>query len=187
MTIWGWTGRKTAISPKSGPGCLAEGIIGPVAIEPGHAPLHALAEAGKAAILDDGVMHLVHAAVAELDLSAAIAARNVVGLPGPERGFMDLAISNDLQRGIPVVALFFLKLIGNGPERGFAGLYHSVIFGTGQPEIQLPRIGRLGGLAKCQKAEQHAERGKAEFIHGDEQLAHGNPPHHPTPCLSLDA
>ena len=38
---------------QSGPGGPAAGIVGPVAVEPGHAPFDALAEAGKAAVLDD--------------------------------------------------------------------------------------------------------------------------------------
>src|SRR5258708_19424158 len=82
----------------------------PVAVEPGHAPFDALAKAGKTAILDDGIMHLVHAAVAEPDIPAAIAARNIVGLPGPKCGFMDSAIGLDLQPGIPNRPLFPLEL-----------------------------------------------------------------------------
>src|SRR5258708_35001808 len=86
----------------------------PVAVEPGHAPFDALAKALKTAILDDGIMHLVHAAVAEPDIPAAIAARNIVGLPGPKCGFMDSAVGLDLQRGIPQGALFLLELVGDG-------------------------------------------------------------------------
>src|ERR1700716_1829599 len=97
-------------SRQSGPGGLAARIIGPVAVEPGHAPFDALAEAGKAAILDDRVMHDVELAVAQHDVGAAIAARNIVGLPGPECGLVDLAIGGDLQRGIPVGAFLFLEL-----------------------------------------------------------------------------
>src|ERR1700692_3355293 len=81
--------------PESGPGGPAAGIIGPIAVEPGHAPFDALAVAGKTAILDDRVMYRVHFAVAEHHVGAAIAARNVVGLPGPECGFMDPAIGGD--------------------------------------------------------------------------------------------
>src|ERR1700675_5023446 len=83
--------------PESGPGGPAAGIIGPVAVEPGHAPFDALTVTGKTAVLDDRIMHGAHLAVADHDLGAAIAARNVVGLPGPERGFADLAVSGDPQ------------------------------------------------------------------------------------------
>src|SRR3977135_453211 len=82
---------------------LATGIVGPVAIDPGHAPFDALAERGKTAILDDRVVHLTQLAVAQHDVGAAIAARNIVGLPGPEGGFMDRAVGLDLQFGIPEV------------------------------------------------------------------------------------
>src|ERR1700730_3791281 len=107
---------------KSGPGGLAAGIIGPVAIEPGHAPFDALAEAGKTAILDDRIMHDVGLAVAQHNVGAAIAARNVVGLPGPERGLMDRAIGGDLQGRIPEGAFLLVELAGDGPKGGLAGL-----------------------------------------------------------------
>src|SRR3979490_2891778 len=75
-------------SLESGPCCLAAGIIGPVAVKPGDAPFDALAEAGKAAILDDRVVHGAQLAVAQHHVAAAITARNIVGLPGPERSFV---------------------------------------------------------------------------------------------------
>src|SRR3954469_562587 len=87
---------QPAIRPASRTGSglagLAARIIGPVAIEPGHAPFDALAEAGKAAVLDDGVVHLAQLAVAGHDVGAAITARNIVGLPGAEGGFVDPAV-----------------------------------------------------------------------------------------------
>ena len=52
------------IRPESGPGGLAAGVIGPVAIKSGDAPFDSLAEAGKAAILDDRVVHSAQLAVA---------------------------------------------------------------------------------------------------------------------------
>src|SRR3979490_3101095 len=88
-------------SLESGPCCLAAGIIGPVAVKPGDAPFDALAEAGKAAVLDDRVVHRALLAVAQHHVAAAKTARNVVGLPGPERGFMDLAIRGNGQGRIP--------------------------------------------------------------------------------------
>src|SRR3569832_1567369 len=101
-----WLPRATdrRMRQESGPGGLAARIIGPVAIEPGHAPFDALAEAGEAAVLDDRVVHGAQFAVAGHGVGAAIAARNVVGLPGPEGGLMDAAVRGDRQRGIPVVA-----------------------------------------------------------------------------------
>src|SRR3954462_11884375 len=81
----------------SGPRGLAEGIVGPVAVEPGDTPFDALAKAGKTAVLDDREMHGAHLAVAQHDVSRAIAARNIVGLPGPQRGFVELAIGRDCQ------------------------------------------------------------------------------------------
>ena len=67
---------------------------------------------------------------------------------------MDPAIAGDLQRGIPEGAFLFLELRGDGPQRGLACLHPAVIFRAGQPEIQLQRIGRLGGLAERQQARQ---------------------------------
>src|SRR5437762_11682900 len=79
----------------SGPGGLAEGIIGPVAVEPGDAPLDALAKAGKTGVLDDREMHGTHLAVAQHDVSRAIAARNIVGLPRTKGGFVEMAMGRD--------------------------------------------------------------------------------------------
>src|SRR5947207_7225272 len=82
---------------KSGPCGLAAGVIGPVAVKPGDAPFDALAEAGKAAILDDRVVHGADLAVAQHHFAAAITARNVVGLPGPERNLVDPAVGGNNQ------------------------------------------------------------------------------------------
>src|ERR1700761_9511752 len=69
-------------SPALRLGGPAHGIIGPVAVEPGDAPFDALAEAGKTAILDDGIMHVAQLAVTDHDVTRAVATRNIVGLPG---------------------------------------------------------------------------------------------------------
>src|SRR6201996_7408400 len=60
----------------------AHRIVGPVAVEPRDAPFDALAEAGKTAILDDGIMHVAQLAVTDHDVTRAVATRNIVGLPG---------------------------------------------------------------------------------------------------------
>src|SRR5882724_9728430 len=72
-------------APGSGFGALAVRIIGPIAVEPGHAPFDALAGRGKTAVFDDRVMHGARLAVVDHDVGAAVAARNIVGCPGPER------------------------------------------------------------------------------------------------------
>src|SRR5882757_8588223 len=88
-------------------------IIGPVAVEPDHTPFDALAKSGKAAILDDGIMHGPGLAVVQHDIGSAVAAGNIVRTPGPERGFVDAGIAGDLQRGIPEGALLLLELRGD--------------------------------------------------------------------------
>src|SRR6202158_3684802 len=103
-------------------------------------------------------MHDVRLAVAQHDVGAAIAAWNVVRLPGPERGLMDLAIGRDLQGRIPEGSFLLPELAGDGPKRRLASLDPSLIFGAGQPEIQLQRISRLGRLAKGKQADEDAER-----------------------------
>src|SRR5260370_239122 len=101
-----WTTKENARSPHSacerpliprpsGPGGFSIGIVCPGAVETGDAPFDALAKAGKATILDDREMHAAHLAVAQHDVSRAIAAWNIVGLPGPEGGFVDPAIGRD--------------------------------------------------------------------------------------------
>src|SRR5258708_3194673 len=120
---------------KSGPGGLAARIVGPVAIEPGHAPFHALAEAGKAAVLDDRVVHGVLRAIVQQHVGAAEAARNVVGLPGPERGFMDLAIGGDLHGRISELPFFSLALGAEGPQHPLAFGHPATIARPRPPQV----------------------------------------------------
>src|SRR5579871_3904395 len=87
---------------------LAEGVVGPVAVQPDHAPFDALAEAGKAAVLDDRIVDAMHLAVTQHHAAGAVAARDVVGLPGPEGDLVNIAIGFDLELRIPVHALLFL-------------------------------------------------------------------------------
>src|SRR3954452_25430367 len=90
--------RLRPAAGESGPGGLAAWIPGPVAVEADHAPFDALAEPGESAVLDDREMHGAHLAVRDHRLGRAIAARNVVGLPEPYRGFVPVAIGRDDQR-----------------------------------------------------------------------------------------
>src|SRR5260370_22356857 len=165
--------KRTVGGRESGPGGPAARVVGPVAIEPGHAPLDALAEPGKAAVLDDRVMHGVQRAVVQEHVGAAIAPRNVVGLPGPERGFMDLAIARDLQGRIPELAFFFPELVADRPQHAPAFGHPPVIARARQPEIQLPGVGALGRLPESEHTEHDAERrAKAESFQGWEEGAH---------------
>src|SRR3981189_1588135 len=123
----------------SGPGGLAEGVVGPVAIEPGDAPFDTLAKAGKAAVLDDREVHGAHLAVAQHDVTRAVAPRNIVGLPGPEGGFVDPAVGSDTNRRIPEGALLLLKLRGDGRQRPFTLGKAPVIKRAGQPPVELQR------------------------------------------------
>src|SRR6185312_1352563 len=137
--------RKGAFSNRRcrkilGSGSLAGRIERPVAVEPNHAPFDPLAVAGKTAILDDGVVQGVEMAIVELHGAAAIAARDIVGLPRPERDLMDVAIAHDSQLRIPEAAFLFLEFDGDLAERVLTGGDPAVIFGAGAPEIQLERI-----------------------------------------------
>src|SRR6516162_10647647 len=100
--------RKTVV--ESGPGRLAGGVIGPVAVEPGDTPFNALIVAGETAILDDRVVNAAYPAIVQHHVTAAVAPRDVVRLPGPERGFVDPAIARNPQGGIPERALLLLEL-----------------------------------------------------------------------------
>src|SRR6266481_4840653 len=104
----------------SGAGGPTARIVGPVAIKPAHAPLDPLAEAGEAAVLDDRVVQAAHLAVAQHDVSGAVTARDVVGLPGPERDLVNVAIAGDLERRIPEGAFLLPELVGDHPHRRFA-------------------------------------------------------------------
>src|SRR5436190_6709578 len=164
--------QSEKIRLESGPCRLAAGVVGPVAVKPGDAPFDALAEAGKATILDDRVVHGAQLAVAQHHVAAAKTARNVVGLPGPERGFMDLAIGGNGQGRIPERAFLLLELGNDGRQRRFARLDAPVITGAKQPEIQFQRVGGFGRMAE----HQQGKRPKAECFQRCEEVAHGNPP-----------
>src|SRR5262249_48012653 len=122
------SGRRCGKNSRGG--CLAGRVVGPIAVEPDHAPLDALAEAGKAAVLDDGIVQCVDGFVIELHAAGAIASRDIVGLPGPEGDLVDIAVARNPQLGIPEVAFFFLELRGDHAERLFAWLDPAVIVWT---------------------------------------------------------
>src|SRR5581483_8329699 len=140
---------------------LAGGVKGPVAVEPDHAPFDALAEAGKAAVLDDRIVDGVDLAVAQHHVAGAIAARNIVGLPRPEGDLMDVAIGLDFQPRIPVHALLFLELRGDGAERLLADLDPSVIARAEQTESEFEGIGGERRLGERRKRQRGAGKGKA--------------------------
>src|SRR3954447_14912048 len=96
-----------------GLGGSAARTVGPVAVQPGHAPLHALSVTGEAAILQDGVVHGSHLAIVAHDIGAAKPARNIVRLPRPERRLVAPAVTRDPQLGIPVHAFLFPELAGD--------------------------------------------------------------------------
>src|SRR5205085_5528321 len=81
----------------SGPRGLAGGIIGPVAVEADDAEFDAVAKTGEAAILDDGIIHRPRLAIADHRSGRAVAPRDVVRLPGPERDLMYPVVAGDLQ------------------------------------------------------------------------------------------
>src|SRR6516225_4641660 len=117
-------------------GHLTIGVIGPIAVQPRHTPFDPLAVAGEAAILDDREVYGVDPAVAGHCAATAIAARNVVGLPGTERDLMDIAVTRDSQRGIPKGAFFLSELLGDGGERSLAGCDAPLPAWPEQAEIQ---------------------------------------------------
>src|ERR1044071_4718653 len=84
-----------------GTGGLAVGVIGPIAIEPDHAPLHAPVGADHAAILDDRVADGAPHAVGNQRAPAAEPARNGAVGPGPESHLLDLIEAVDPQVGVP--------------------------------------------------------------------------------------
>src|SRR6185312_6833023 len=144
--------------PKSGLGGAAAGTVGPVAVEAGHAPFDALSEAGEPAILDDRIVHRTHLAVAQHHVAAAEAARDVVGLPGAERGLVDAPEAGDDKLRIPELAFLFLELRRDRGQRPLAFGDAAVIAGAEQSEIELQRIGGLCGRAGGQHGKSRRYR-----------------------------
>src|SRR5262245_52265743 len=94
--------HRLCTSERLRPRHLAGRVVGPVAVEPDDAPLDAPAGTDHAAILGDGIMDDVPAAVRDLDDAAAETAWNGLCGPRAERGLADLLEIEDAQIGGPV-------------------------------------------------------------------------------------
>src|SRR2546430_1656914 len=93
--------RRSVRAPRSGLRHLAGRVVGPVAIEPDHAPFDAPLGADHAGVLGNRIMDGVLAAVRDLDHAAAETARDGVGGPGAERGLANLLETDDLEVDVP--------------------------------------------------------------------------------------
>src|SRR5207248_494452 len=165
--------RSSRLDCGLGAGGPAVRIVGPVPVKPGHAPLDALVVAGESAVLDDRIVQAARLAVAQHDASGAVTARDVVGLPGPERDFVDAAKAGDLELRIPVGAFLFPELVGDHPHCLFARGDPPVITWAEQPEIQFQRVGGGSRLAERQQAAYGAEGGCQSWsFHGRSDVAH---------------
>src|SRR5215831_11044971 len=116
QTRWPRAGPRTPLS-RSGSRHLAGGTVGPVAIEPDHAPLDPPAGADHAGVLGDAVVDRLLAAVRGLDDTAAEAARNAVGGPRPKGGLAQPLEIHDLEIGIPVLVFLLIEPRGDAAER----------------------------------------------------------------------
>src|SRR6185369_16397596 len=97
------------------------GIIGPVAIQARDAPLDPLVIAGKSTVFDDREVNRVDLAIGGLGLAAAVATWNVIGLPGPKRDLVNIAVARNRKRRIPVHAFLFVELRRDNAQRRLAG------------------------------------------------------------------
>src|SRR5712691_565325 len=93
----------------SGQRHLAGRTVGPVAIEPGHAPSDAPARPDHARILGDRIMDGVLAAVRDLDHGAAEPARYGVGRPRAERSFANAVEAQGGEVGVPVLVFLVVE------------------------------------------------------------------------------
>src|SRR5256885_15426322 len=93
-------------------------IVGPVPIEAHHAPLHAPTDPDPPGVLTDPVVDGAGTGVRHQRRAAAVAARDGVrcaSRPRPEGGLVNAVESDDLQAGLPELAL----LLGE-PHRDLA-------------------------------------------------------------------
>src|SRR5215472_8671935 len=81
--------------PSSRPRRPAGRVVGPVAVEPDHAPLDPPVGADHAGVLLDRIVDRVPAAVGDLDAAAAEAPRDALRRPGAERGLADILETDD--------------------------------------------------------------------------------------------
>src|ERR1044072_9682088 len=107
---------------RPGPGCgqastlwprhAAGGIVGPVAVEPDHAPFDTPAHPEPAGVLRDRVMDRVLGAIGSVGDAVAEAARDRLrgAGPGPEGDLADTVDSQDLQVRGPELAFLVREL-----------------------------------------------------------------------------
>src|SRR5450756_962665 len=100
---------------------LAGRVIGPVAVEADHAPFDAPGHADHAGILADPVIHPVLAPVTDRGHRRAEPARNGSLRPGPVGGFAHPLEVENLQVGVPELALLLGETCADLAERGLAG------------------------------------------------------------------
>src|SRR4051812_37157651 len=102
---WSPHNRGAQAAAESGPRGLAGRVESPVAVEPDHAELDAVAKTGKTAVLDDRIIHRPRLAIADHRGRRTIAPGDIVRPPGPERDLVHPVVPGDLQRRVPERAL----------------------------------------------------------------------------------
>src|SRR5262249_53772915 len=150
------TGGLTACTTgRLRPRHFAGRVVGPVAVEPDDAPLDAPAGADHAAILGDGIVDDVSAAVRDFDDAAAEAAWNGLRGPRAERGLADLLEIDDPQIGGPVHAFLLVEARGDPDQRVavIARRQLALVFRAGEVEVHLQPV---GGAGRCRR--QRRER-----------------------------
>src|SRR5215216_1230629 len=140
-------------------------IVGPVPVEPDDAPLHAPTGADPAGVLTDPVVDGAGTRVGHQRHAAAKAARDAVrraARPWPERGLVNTVESDDLQIGLPELALLLGEPRHDLAEHGrmLALRHHGVVARAGQPEVQFQQTGGSGGRRPC--AGDRGRQGKSQ-------------------------
>src|SRR5262245_48905874 len=101
----------------SGPRGVARRVMGPIAVDADHAPVHAPACADHAGVLDDRVTHGPPLAVRDEGAAGAEAARDRTVGPRAERDLADLVEAFDPQRRVPEPAFLGREAVLDGAER----------------------------------------------------------------------
>src|ERR1041385_6585800 len=142
-----------------GTGGLAVRVIGPIAIEPDHAPLHAPVGADHAAVLGDRIADGAPYAVGDQSAAGAEAARDRAVGPGPERHLLDLVDAFNPQVGVPEPAFLGGEAVLDRAEPPQVVAGRQLGIEARAPEIQrLFQPIRCG--SRCAPSRRHDRRGR---------------------------
>src|SRR5438094_4062624 len=149
-------------------------IVGPVAVEPDHAPFDPVGRADYAGVLTDRVIDRVLEPIGDKSDGAAEPARYRVRWSGPVGDLAHLVERHDRKLGVPEATFLLGETCADLGQCivGITGRQHTVIAGTAEVEVELEEIGRRRWNGR-QRGKRCGERQGIPVQHRNHPLAAG--------------